>query len=37
MKDRGDAEPFVRQICWRDFFLQLLADLPTTAIHARHC
>jgi deoxyribodipyrimidine photo-lyase len=32
------AEPFVRQLCWRDFFLQLLAANPRTAtedLHAR--
>jgi deoxyribodipyrimidine photo-lyase len=25
-----DAEPFVRQLCWRDFYLQLLAANPAT-------
>jgi deoxyribodipyrimidine photo-lyase len=30
------AEPFVRQLCWRDFYLQLLAANPHTAIRDLH-
>jgi deoxyribodipyrimidine photo-lyase len=30
-RERGNAEPFVRQLCWRDFFLQLLAANPQTS------
>ena len=33
------AEPFVRQLCWRDFYLQLLTANPHTAVrdlHNRH-
>ena len=29
--DHGDAEPFVRQLCWRDFNHQLLAARPELA------
>ncbi len=29
--DQGDAEPFVRQLCWRDFNHQLLAARPELA------
>ena len=29
--DRPGAEPFVRQLCWRDFFHQLLAARPETS------
>jgi deoxyribodipyrimidine photo-lyase len=34
-----DADPFVRQLCWRDFYLQLLAANPRLAtedLHPRH-
>ena len=38
-RDRdGGAEPFVRQLCWRDFYGQLLAANPSSAtedLHAR--
>ena len=30
------AEPFVRQLCWRDFYLQLLDANPHTALHDLH-
>jgi deoxyribodipyrimidine photo-lyase len=30
------AEPFVRQVCWRDFYLQLLKANPHTALHDLH-
>jgi deoxyribodipyrimidine photo-lyase len=30
------AEPFVRQLCWRDFYLQLLAANPTTPADDLH-
>ena len=29
-RERENSEPFVRQLCWRDFFLQLLAANPQT-------
>jgi deoxyribodipyrimidine photo-lyase len=29
--EREGAEPFVRQLCWRDFYAQLLAALPETS------
>ena len=32
LRDRPGAEAFVRQIAWRDFYLQLLAARPGTAI-----
>jgi deoxyribodipyrimidine photo-lyase len=32
-RERGEAsEPFVRQLCWRDFYLQLLAANPRLAV-----
>jgi deoxyribodipyrimidine photo-lyase len=31
VRDRPGAEPFVRQLCWRDFFHQLLAARPETS------
>ncbi len=30
------AEPFVRQLCWRDFYLQLLAANPATPVEDLH-
>jgi deoxyribodipyrimidine photo-lyase len=30
------AEPFVRQLCWRDFYLQLLKANPRTALRDLH-
>jgi deoxyribodipyrimidine photo-lyase len=30
------SEPFVRQLCWRDFYLQLLKANPHTALHDLH-
>jgi deoxyribodipyrimidine photo-lyase len=30
-RDRAGAEPFVRQLCWRDFYAQLLAARPETS------
>jgi deoxyribodipyrimidine photo-lyase len=31
LRDRPGAEPFVRQLCWRDFFHQVLASRPDAA------
>jgi deoxyribodipyrimidine photo-lyase len=33
LRERDGAAPFVRQLCWRDFFHQLLADRPDAARH----
>lgn len=30
---RPGADPFIRQLCWRDFYGHLLAELPQTARH----
>ncbi len=31
LRDRDGAGPFVRQLCWRDFYHQILADRPETS------
>lgn len=31
LRDRPGGEPFVRQLCWRDFFAQILAARPEVA------
>ncbi len=31
LRDRDGGEPFVRQLCWRDFYLQVLAARPDAA------
>ncbi|MFM7535064.1 MAG: cryptochrome/photolyase family protein [Acidimicrobiales bacterium] len=31
LRDRPGGEPFVRQLCWRDFYAQLLAARPQVA------
>lgn len=36
VEPRPGAEPFVRQLCWRDFFHQLLAARPATAREDLH-
>jgi deoxyribodipyrimidine photo-lyase len=33
LRDRPGAGPFLRQLCWRDFFHQLLAARPEAAWH----
>ena len=36
-RDHGDSgDEFVRQLCWRDFYLQLLAGNPQTVVHDLH-
>jgi deoxyribodipyrimidine photo-lyase len=36
-RDHGDGgDEFVRQLCWRDFYLQLLAGNPQTVTHELH-
>jgi deoxyribodipyrimidine photo-lyase len=32
-REHGGSEPFVRQLCWRDFFAQVLAANPATRRH----
>lgn len=31
LRGRPEAEPYLRQLCWRDFYAQLLAARPATA------
>ena len=32
LRDRAGAEPFIRQLCWRDFYHQFLAAHPTASV-----
>jgi deoxyribodipyrimidine photo-lyase len=33
LRERPGGAPFVRQLCWRDFYHQVLSDRPETARH----